>query len=154
MHEVERTPPSEQGLAYVRALAAAHREADVAEEATQRIAPLKRALQRPAPPSFGDGELLRLELAARLCETYLELGRPAQALETLGPMLQVERSLPLDRASAHALVIFGDAARAAGDDALAAGSYARAVQVMGLLREQLMVEAGLELEGPAKEVTK
>ena len=52
-------------------------------------------------------------------------------------MLAPERSLPLDRATARALVVLGDAAISTGDDALAAGSYARAIRMMSLLRQEL-----------------
>jgi hypothetical protein len=57
--------------------------------------------------------------------------------DLLFPMLAPERSLPLDRASARALVVLGDAAAQLHDDALAAGSYARAIRVMSLLRQEL-----------------
>ncbi len=82
--------------------------------------------------------MLRLELATRLAETTMERpGGEKVAVGLLQPMLAPERSLPLDRATARALVVLGDAAAKSGDDALAAGSYARAIGVMSMLRQEL-----------------
>ncbi|MBL4686306.1 MAG: hypothetical protein JKY37_17055 [Nannocystaceae bacterium] len=90
------------------------------------------------PGGLGEAEILRLELAASLAETLL--ARPAGATvahDLLAPMLKVERSLPMDRATARALIALGDASVRTGRDALAAGSYGRAIRVMSLLRQEL-----------------
>jgi len=99
---------------------------------------LRDALALPVPGGLPEAEPLRLELAARLCETLAEQpGGVPVALDLLAPMLDPERSLPVDRSSARALVVLGDLAARSGDDALAAGSYARAIRVMSLLRQEL-----------------
>jgi hypothetical protein len=59
------------------------------------------------------------------------------ARDVLEPLLEPRDSLPMDRASARALVVLGDAARETGDDALAAGSYMRAIRMMSVLRQEL-----------------
>ncbi len=90
------------------------------------------------PAGLAEAEILRLDLAARLGEELMSTDAGARsAPELLAPMLAVERSLPLDRAIARALVVLGDAAVKTGDDALAAGSYARSIEMMSLLRQEL-----------------
>ena len=117
---------------------AAHARADAAEDAELRATALRQALALPLPADLPEAEPLRLELAARLCETLAEQpGGVPVALDLLAPMLDPERSLPVDRASARALVVLGDLAVESGDDALAAGSYMRAIRVMSLLRQEL-----------------
>ncbi|MBC8073047.1 MAG: hypothetical protein IAG13_32290, partial [Deltaproteobacteria bacterium] len=106
--------------------------------AQTRAAALRRGLALPVPAGLGEAEVLRLELATRLCENLGERDDGvAVALDILVPMLDPERSLPLDRASARALVTLGDLAVDAGDDALALGSYMRAIHVMSSLRREL-----------------
>jgi hypothetical protein len=137
-HAITASAPTSQGLAYLEAIAAAHARADLATDADDRAAALRQGLALPVPADLPEAEPLRLELAARLCETLAEepSGVPV-ALDLLAPMLEPERSLPVDRASARALVVLGDLAVLAGDDALAAGSYMRAIRMMSLLRQEL-----------------
>ena len=137
-HLVEPGEPTAEGLAYLRAMADAHAKADE-REGEARIGVLRRALAQPVPAGLHEAEIVRLDVAARLGEELIEGGpHGAQAArELLAPMLGVERSLPLDRATARALVVLGDAAVRSGDDALAAGSYARSIEMMSLLRQEL-----------------
>jgi hypothetical protein len=137
-HRVVAGEATPAGLAYIEAVAAAHAEADGYADADHRASALRRGLAVPVPAGMAEAEVLRLELAARLAETLATHpeGVPV-ALDLLEPMLAPERSLPLDRASARALVTLGDLAVAAGDDALAAGSYFRAIRVMSSLRQEL-----------------
>ncbi|HET6582927.1 MAG TPA: hypothetical protein VFG69_05765 [Nannocystaceae bacterium] len=137
-HAIAPSTPTPQGLAYLEAVADAHAQADAASRADDRAAALRQALALPVPAALPESELLRLELAARLCETLAEQpGGVPVAIDLLAPMLDPERSLPVDRASARALVVLGDLAVQSGDDALAAGSYMRAIKVMSLLRQEL-----------------
>jgi hypothetical protein len=137
-HAVIASTPTPQGLAWLEAVADAHARADAAEGAEDRAGALRQGLALPVPADLPEAEPLRLELAARLCETLAEQpsGVPV-ALDLLAPMLDPDRSLPMDRASARALVVLGDLAVEAGDDALAASSYSRAIKVMSALREEL-----------------
>ncbi len=131
--------PTPVALAYARTVARAHREADRAVGLEARAAILRAALAEPVPGDMPEAEVLRLELAARLGETMAE--RPegaAAAVELLAPMLHPARVLPRDRATARALVTLGDLAVATGDDALAVGSYMRAIRVMSSLRQELV----------------
>jgi hypothetical protein len=136
-HVVLPSTPTPAGLVYLEAMADVHARADAASGAA-RIAILRGGLALPVPAGLGEAEILRLELATRLAETLLEApeGGPV-AIEVLSPMLRPGRSLPLDRATARALVVLGDAAAQTGNDDLAAGSYARAIRVMSLLRQEL-----------------
>lgn len=137
-HAISPSTPTAQGLAYLEAVADAHARADEADGADDRAAALRQALALPVPASLPESEPLRLEVAARLCETLAEQpGGVPVAIDILAPMLDPERSLPVDRASARALVVLGDLAVQSGDDALAAGSYMRAIKVMSLLRQEL-----------------
>lgn len=136
-HVVAPSTPTAEGLAYLRAVADAHGQAD-AEHGDARVRWLRQGLALPVPAGLAEAEIVRLDLAARLAEELMT--RPegaAAARDLLAPMLAVERSLPLDRATARALVVLGDAAVAVGDDALAAGSYSRSIEVMSLLRQEL-----------------
>lgn len=137
-HVVEPSTPTPAGLAYIRAVAEVHARADATGGAGPRAVVLREGLALPVPAGLGEAEVLRLELAAALCETLLETreGAPV-ARDVLAPMLAPDRSVPLDRATARAMVALGDAAVKTGDDALAAGSYARAIKVMSLLRQEL-----------------
>lgn len=138
MHRLEPAAPTREGLAFIDAVARIHGEVDAAPDVDAKIAVLRRGLALPVPADLPEAEVLRLELATRLGETLA--ARPegiAVALDLLEPMLDPERSLPLDRATARALVTLGDLAVKAGDDALAAGSYARSIRVMSSLRKEL-----------------
>lgn len=137
VHAVEPGAPTREGLAYVRAVADVLATAEAAE-GDERLAALRRGLALPVPADLGEAEILRLEMAATLGEALLERPQGAPvAVDVLSPMLHVERSLPMDRATARALVTLGDASVKTGRDALAAGSYARAIRVMSLLRQEL-----------------
>jgi hypothetical protein len=136
-HAVSPSTPTPEGLAYLDAVARAHERAD-AQDRAGRIEVLRAALAMPVPAGLGEAEALRLELAARLGETLAETPEGVVAArDLLAPMLPTARSLPVDRATARALVVLGDAALGTGDDALAAGSYMRAIRVMSMLREEL-----------------
>jgi hypothetical protein len=136
-HEIQASTPTAEGLAYIEAVASAHRQADGSSGATRTQA-LEAGLSIPVPADLPEAEVLRLELATRLAEeTMARPGGEKVACDLLRPMLAPKRSLPLDRSTARALVVLGDAAAKAGDDALAAGSYARAIGVMSMLRQEL-----------------
>jgi hypothetical protein len=136
-HAVAPSTPTAEGLAYLRAVADVHGRAD-ALRGEPRVRVLRQGLSLPVPAGLPEAEIVRLDLAARLCEELVVTPEGAVAArELLAPMLSVERSLPLDRASARALVVLGDAAAKTGDDALAAGSYARSIELMSLLRQEL-----------------
>lgn len=136
-HVVAPGTPTGEGLAYLRAMAQVHGQAD-AEHGDARVRRLRQGLALPVPAGLAEAELVRLDLAARLGEELMTRPEGAVAArDLLAPMLAVERSLPLDRSTARALVVLGDAAAQTGDDALAAGSYARSIEVMSLLRQEL-----------------
>jgi hypothetical protein len=151
--EVEPGPVTPAGAVYLAALHAAHEDADRLLQQGARaaaIARMREALARPRPQPLIAADLARLELAARLCETVRgDASAPALAARAgvalLQPMLAPSATLPADPVVARALVELGDAASQAGDAALAAGSYARAIAVMSALRARL--EADLELDG-------
>jgi tetratricopeptide (TPR) repeat protein len=136
-HAVLAGKPSAEGLAYVQAIAEAHRKADETADPQARLAHLLGALERPTPAGDGTAELLHVELLARTAELILETGHAERALELLEPRLATSRSLPIDRASARCLVALGDAAAQTGDHALAMGSYARALEMLSLLLEEV-----------------
>jgi hypothetical protein len=136
-HPVVPSIPTPAGLDYVQALAEAHARADATLDAAARRDILSAALDVPAPAGLTEAELFELELAARLAETLRELGDDEGALAVLAPRLAVERSLPRAPEAAHALVVLGDVAHALGDDALAAGSYARALRLLAQLRREV-----------------
>jgi hypothetical protein len=136
-HEIQPSSPTAEGLAYIEAVAGVHREADRSTGAVRTQA-LEAGLSLPVPADLPEAEILRLELATRLAETTMERpGGAKVACDLLQPMLAPQRSLPLDRSTARALVVLGDAAAKSGDDALAAGSYARAIGIMSMLRQEL-----------------
>ena len=143
-HEIVPSTPTADGLAYIRAVAAIHAEADApadapadADGSAQRVAALQRGLALPVPEGLPEAEILRLGLATRLASAWIEGGEAQRAQDLLAPMLAPSRSVPLDRASAEALVLLGDAATRTGDDALAAGSYGRSIRMMSILRQEL-----------------
>lgn len=136
-HDVLPGKPSVEGLAYVQAIVEAHREADVLDDRQARIDRLLAALEREPPRFDGTAELLYYELLARTAELMLEGGLAERALALLEPRLSTSVSLPVDRASARCLVDLGDAAAQTGDHALAMGSYARALELLSLLLEEV-----------------
>lgn len=136
-HAIAPSTPTPEGLAYLRAVADAHARADRAQ-GEARVRALREGMALPVPAGLAEAEIVRLDLAARLGEALMDAPNGARAArDLLGPMVAVDRSLPLDRATARALVVLGDAAAKTGDDALAAGSYARSIEVMSLLRQEL-----------------
>jgi hypothetical protein len=143
-HVVAPSTPTAEGLAYLRAMADVHERAD-GVQGEPRVQALRQGLALPVPAGLAEAEIVRLDLAARLAEELMA-GAPSRAAAPEGaraardlliPLLAVERSLPLDRATARALVVLGDAAAKTGDDALAAGSYARSIEIMSSLRQEL-----------------
>ncbi len=138
LHAVEPGSGGPEAVAYFDAVARVHAVADEASDPEQAISALREGLAIPRPHGASHAEAVRLELAARLAEHLLARPNGASlARDVLTPMLATDRSLPVDRASARALVALGDAAAALHDDALATGSYARAIRLMGHLREGL-----------------
>jgi hypothetical protein len=127
--------PTAAGLAYVQAIANAHQQAD--EDPTNARTILLTAVERTPPPGDGQAERLHYELLARTAELLLAEGKDIQALKLLAPRLDPGTSLPVDRATARCLVALGDAAAQGGDHALAMGSYARALEVLTLLLEEV-----------------
>lgn len=136
-HAVLPSEPSAAGLAYVQAIADAHRQADRSSEPHAALEFLTSALERTPPAGDGTAELLHYELLARTAELLLTQDDPERALQLLAPHLAPERSLPIDRASARCLVALGDAATQTGDHAQAMGSYARALELLTLLLEEV-----------------
>ncbi len=135
-HEIVPSTPTPEGLAYIEAVAKVHRDADAAQ-GQGRLAALRRGLELEVPGGLPEAEVLRLELASRVAAVLLEQSKAGEARDLLQPLLDPARSVPLDRASAEALVILGDAAARTGDDALAAGTYGRSIRMMSILREEL-----------------
>jgi len=135
-HEIVASTPSAEGLAYIQAVAASHREAD-SQQGDARMATLERGLDLAVPTGLPEAEILRLELASRIASEWIERGKADKARALLVPMLDPGRSVPLDRSSAEALVLLGDAATRTGDDALAAGTYARSIRMMSILRQEI-----------------
>ena len=135
-HEIVASTPSAAGLAYIQTVAAAHREADT-QQGDARVATLKRGLDLAVPSGLPEAEILRLELASRIASEWIEGGKADKARALLVPMLNPGHSVPLDRSSAEALVLLGDAATRTGDDALAAGTYARSIRMMSILRQEI-----------------
>ncbi len=140
VHAIEPGTPTKAGLEYLESVADAHAGADRAieggSEASARTR-LRQALEMQ-PDDVPEAEVLRLDLAARLAQLELDRGEPGEARKALEPLLTpTSRSLPLDPVTARALVTLGDAARAEGDDALAAGSYARALKIMSMESAEL-----------------
>lgn len=137
VYDVQPSDPTPEGLAYLQSVAQVHARADEADP-LERVRVLREGLAAPVPADLPEAEIARLDLGARLAETALEQpGGAVVARDVLEPMLDPGKTLPLDRATARALVALGDAAEKSGEDALAAGSYARAIRVMSLLREEL-----------------
>ncbi len=136
-HAIAPSTPTPEGLAYLRSVTEVHERAD-AQDGEARVRALREGLALPVPAGLAEAEIVRLDVAARLGEELMQTPQGARtARDLLSPMLSVDKSLPLDRASARALVVLGDAAAKTGDDALAAGSYARSIEVMSLLRQEL-----------------
>ncbi len=134
---VGESTPSPARRAYVAAVARAEARAAAAPTARAREEILREALALPVPGGLDEAPVLRLELATALCETLRERPGGAElAVDILSPMLDPGHALPLDRVTAGALVTLGDAAREVGRDALAAGSYARAIRILSMLRQE------------------
>ena len=136
-HAVLAGKATSEGLAYVQAVVDAHQQADALVERQARIDRLLLALELELPPNDGTAEQLRYELLARTAELMLEGGEAERALALLEPQLATSVSLPIDRASARCLIGLGDAAVQTGDHALAMGSYARALELLSLLLEEV-----------------
>ncbi len=134
-HEVVPSTPTAEGLAYLEAVAGVLRTAD-GQTGDARVVTLRGGLALSVPADLPEAEIVRLQLATRIAEAQLEADATA-ARDLLAPMLDAKRSVPLDRASAQALIVLGDAATRTGDDALAAGAYARSIRMMSILREEL-----------------
>lgn len=130
---------SAASVAYLEALASAHAEADALVEEDHRAAlAILRSAWELETPDEDVARVNHLELSARMAEIMLQdEGGAVDAVALLRPMLDPQNTLPRDRSSARALVALGDAATAIEDDALAAGSYARAVRVMSALRKEM-----------------
>jgi hypothetical protein len=146
-HVVDLARADAEGLAFMERAAEAHEAADAAHAAGapgQALKSLDAVWQRApltfAGPNAGVVEIVVFELLARRAELAVEIADPGLArdmLETLRPLLSPAQSLPRDRASARALVGLGDVARLAGDDRLAVESYARAIDLMAILMEDV-----------------
>ena len=136
-HAVLPGQPSAEGLAYVQAMADAHRQADRSSSHEAQLEILHAALELEPPARDGTAELLHYELVARTAELHLARDQHQQALDLLAPRLEPTRSLPIDRAAARCLVNLGDAAAALGDHGLAMSSYARALEMLTLLLEEV-----------------
>lgn len=130
---------SAASVAYLEALASAHAEADALVEDDRKAAlAILRSAWELETPDEDVARVNHLELSARMAEIMLQDdGGAVDAVALLRPMLDPQNTLPRDRSSARALVALGDAATAIDDDALAAGSYARAVRVMSALRKEM-----------------
>lgn len=135
-HAVLPGSPSAAGLAYLEAVAEAHARADAAS-GDAAIAILAAAAEREPVAGDGTAELVHYELLARTAEAMLANGEAERALALLAARLGPETSLPIDRAAARGLVALGDAAAQTGDLALAMGSYARALDMLTLLLEEV-----------------
>ncbi len=136
-YQIQASTPTAEGLAFITSMADIHQRAD-ALEGSARAKVLQEGLALPRPQGLPEAVILRLDMATRLAETLLQLPKGAsRAQDLLGPMLSPERELPLDRGAARAVVVLGDAAAKNRDDALAAGSYARAIRMMSMLREEV-----------------
>jgi hypothetical protein len=129
--------PTADGLAYVQAIADAHHRADQLSDPAAQIATLQTAIAKPWPTGDATAELLHYETLARIAELWLARGNADQVVVLLRPRLDPEISLPIDRASARCLVALGDAAAQTGDHVLAMGSYARALEMLQLLLEEV-----------------
>lgn len=136
---VDLSRANAETIAYVDRVAAAHAEADALlpgrpADALERL----RAVWTETAPAQDAARVTHLELSARMGELMMKNeGGAVDAVALLRPLLSPESELPRDRCSARALVALGDAATAIDDDALAAGSYARAVRVMSALRKEM-----------------
>lgn len=136
-HAVLDGKPSAEGLAYAQAVVDAHQQADALTDRQARIDRLLLALELALPAGDGTAELLRYQLLARTAELMLDGKEAERALALLEPQLATSVSLPIDRAAARCLVALGDAAAQTGDHALAMSSYARALELLSLLLEEV-----------------
>lgn len=136
-HSVKVGEASSEGLAYVQAVADAHRQADRLSNTDEALSVLLGAASLTPPAGDGTAEILHYEVLARTSELMLNSQDSEGALELLEPRLESSVSLPVDRASARCLVALGDAASHTGDLALAMGSYSRALDMLTLLIEEV-----------------
>ncbi|RMH00272.1 MAG: hypothetical protein D6705_00850 [Deltaproteobacteria bacterium] len=137
--DVELSAVGAEARAYVRRCAEDLARARASADPSEREALALAVLERPVPSGVEGAELLRLEAAEMLCETWdSDAAGARRAVALVGPMLAPRRRLPLDPISARALVCLGDAADRAGDTDLAATSYLRAIRLMQMLQEEAM----------------
>jgi hypothetical protein len=137
VHVIEPSTPTAEGLAYVARIAEVHRRAQSMPPG-RRPELYREALRIEAPDGVGEAEILRLGLTIAAAETLMVMPeRRAEAYRLLSEELRPERSLPLDESSARALVTLGDVAEKLGHKDAAVSSYARAVRLMGMLREEI-----------------
>ena len=127
--------PTAAGLAYVEAAARTHEQADAAADGGIEV--LLAAVELERPNGDGIAEQVHYELLARSAELLVAQGEGERALELLTQRLAPTLSLPVDRAAARCLVSLGDAAGQTGDLSLAMGSYARALDMLTLLLEEM-----------------
>ncbi len=140
---------SEEGLAYVKRLHAATRAADelAVADVQAQLDVLLPAARELAPEGDSLAAVARLELLARIGELMLDAQRGAEVVKLLLPIVGPEQTLPLETVTAQLLVQLGDGAMQSLDTDLAIASYARSVRLMGLLRQKMQVELGLEEGG-------
>lgn len=137
--EIDLQRADSASVEYLQALSKAHAQADalLADDRQAALDRLRSAWDLNVPAG-GAARVTQLELSARMAEIMLQdEGGAVDAVALLRPMLDPKVALPKDRSSARALVALGDAASEIDDDALAAGSYARAVRVMSALRKEM-----------------
>jgi hypothetical protein len=137
-YAVVPSTPTPEGAAYLRAMARAFAQADRASAPAARAAVLREALAVPIPRGVGEAEIVRLEVATALCETLATDGDGVSAaLTMLAPLIAPSRTLPVDRVTARALVVFGELSERAGDPDGAVASYGRALRLLAMLREEV-----------------
>ena len=137
-HAVREQPPTAAGLAYLDSIGELYRRVEKTDDTQRQVDLLHEALALAVPAGLPEAEVVRLDLTTRLSETLARTpAGEGSAMDLLVAELGPTRSLPVHRSSARALVALGDLARETGDDALAASSYARAIRMMSLLRQEL-----------------
>jgi len=145
-HTAQLDEGTEAQREWIDGVVEAHERADealAANKLNEAIGILRTALDQGESihrATRGAAEVVQLDLAARVAELLLEAERAREAVMVIEPLVEPERSLPRDRASARAMVVLGDAARAEGDHVLAVGSYARALELMSRLARDRATE--------------